>query len=244
MSALYADPFATQWYRLLDPPADHRDEAASYEAALERAHGFRPETLLELGAGAGHNASHLSKRFRCTLTDISEPMQALSRELNPTCEHLHGDMRTMRLGRVFDAVLVHDAIMYMCTEDDLRAVADTSFVHLRPGGVAVFAPDVVKERFEETTNLLACDDVANGRALRGIEWSWDPDPNDDTIWVEYCLVLRDGDDVRSLHDRTKEGLFSTAAWRRILESAGFSVESTERRDEDDVDEVFLCRRPT
>ncbi len=33
-----------------------------------------------------------------------------SRELNPDCEHVLGDMRTLRLGRTFDAVFVHDAV--------------------------------------------------------------------------------------------------------------------------------------
>jgi hypothetical protein len=61
------------WYRLLDPPADHLDEATSYREALERAAGPGAETLLELGAGAGHNAFYLKDRFRCTLTDIAEP---------------------------------------------------------------------------------------------------------------------------------------------------------------------------
>src|SRR4051812_46619548 len=90
------------WYRLLDPPEDHRDEAASYQQALERAASPRPETLLDLGAGAGHNAVHMKQRFRCTLTDLSEAMLGLSRALNPECEHVAGDMRTLRLGRTFD----------------------------------------------------------------------------------------------------------------------------------------------
>ena len=34
-----------------------------------------------------------------TLVDLSEEMLAVSRELNPECEHLQGDMRTLRLGR-------------------------------------------------------------------------------------------------------------------------------------------------
>src|SRR5438045_1944384 len=94
----------TPWYRLVDPPEDHREEAGSYQAALERGIVGRAETLLELGAGAGHNALHLKRRFRCTLTDISPEMQALSRELDPECEHLLGDMRSLRLDRTFDAV--------------------------------------------------------------------------------------------------------------------------------------------
>ena len=123
------------WYRLLDPPEDHADEAASYLAALDSALPPGAATLLELGAGAGHNALFLKPRFRCTLSDLSPGMQQLSRELNPDCEHVLGDMRTLRLGRSFDAVFVHDAIGYMTTPEDLLAALTTAFVHTRPGGV-------------------------------------------------------------------------------------------------------------
>lgn len=231
------------WYRLIDPPADHLDEAASYEAAFERGASPRPETLLELGAGAGHNAFHLKQRFRCTLTDISDEMAALSRELNPECEHLAGDMRTLRLGRSFDAVLVHDAVMYMLGEGDLLAAAHTAFLHTRPGGAAVFAPDHMRETFREASSTFARED--GGRALRGLEWDWDPDPADDTYLVEYAFLLREGREVRAVHDRHVEGLFARATWVRILTSVGYRVESFERPADDEgaTDEVFLCRRP-
>lgn len=229
----------TDWYRLVDPPADHADEAAAYQAALERAATPRPETLLEIGAGAGHNAFHLKRRFRCTLADLSPEMSALSRALNPECEHVLGDMRTMRLGRTFDAVLLHDAVMYMTSEEELRAAMETVFAHTRPGGAAVFAPDCVRETFREQTNLLEGDD--GGRSLRGLEWSWDPDPSDDTYAVEYTFLLRDGTDVRSVHDRHVEGLFSRATWVRLLEETGFRVDTFPRPLDDDThDEVFVC----
>jgi SAM-dependent methyltransferase len=131
----------SSWYRLLDPPADHAEEASIYRRALVEAIDGKATTLLELGSGAGHNAVHLKPHFECTLSDLSEPMLALSRALNPVCEHLLGDMRTLRLERTFDAVLVHDAICYLATESDLRAAIETAFVHTRPGGAAIFAPD-------------------------------------------------------------------------------------------------------
>lgn len=231
------------WYRLIDPPDDHAEETASYRAAIERGVAPAPETLLELGSGAGHNAVHLKQRFRCTLTDISEGMLALSRELNPDCEHHLGDMRTLRLGRTFDAVLVHDAVMYLLTEEDLFRAIETAFVHTRPGGAALFAPDHVSDAFREVTNYLQED--AGARSMRGIEWSWDPDPDDTTFITEYGFVFRDGHSVTSAHDRHVEGLFSKQTWTRLLTRAGFDVELTERRlDEDVCDEVFLCRRPT
>jgi hypothetical protein len=55
---------------------------------------------------------HLKARFAMTLVDLSGEMLAVSRRFNPECEHLQGDMRTVRLGRAFDAVFVHDAVDY------------------------------------------------------------------------------------------------------------------------------------
>jgi trans-aconitate methyltransferase len=46
-----------------------------------------------------------------TPVDLSTEMLAISRTLNPECEHIAGDMRTSRLERRFDAVFIHDAIM-------------------------------------------------------------------------------------------------------------------------------------
>jgi SAM-dependent methyltransferase len=230
------------WYRLLDPPADHLDEAISYQQSLERLASPSPQTLLELGAGAGHNAFHLKRRFRCTLTDVSDRMQGLSRELNPDCEHVLGDMRTLRLGRTFDALLVHDSVMYMTTEADLHAAAETAFVHTRPGGAAIFAPDYVRETFKEQALLHGDQDGV--RALRCLEWTWDPDPADDTYTVEYAFLLRDGTDIRAVHDRHIEGLFPKASWLRLLADVGYQVETTSRPlDNSGFDEVFVCRRP-
>ena len=232
----------TPWYRLIDPPADHLAEATVYTRALAGAVTGRAETLLELGAGAGHNALFMKRQFRCTLTDISPKMQALSRELNPDCEHLPGDMRTLRLGRQFDAVFVHDAVCYMTSLEDLAQAAATAFVLTRPGGAALFAPDYVRERFAETSTLLTADEGT--RSMRGVEWAWDPDPADTRYVVEYTFLLRDGQEVAAAHDHHDEGLFSIAEWTSVLERAGYKVSLIERPLDEDgqTDRVFLCRR--
>ena len=130
------------WFHLLSSPPDYAEEAEFARNLLAEA-GSAPRTVLELGSGGGNNASHLKAHFQLTLVDLSPGMLELSRDLNPECEHIVGDMKTLRLGRVFDAVFVHDAIMYMTTESDLRRALDTACVHCKPGGVAVFMPDVV-----------------------------------------------------------------------------------------------------
>ncbi|HZH02999.1 MAG TPA: class I SAM-dependent methyltransferase, partial [Myxococcaceae bacterium] len=229
------------WYHLVDPPEDHREEADCFQAAFEREISPAPVTLLELGSGAGNNALHLKHRFTCTLADLSPDMLALSREQNPDCEHVQGDMRTLRLGRTFDAVLIHDAICYMLTEEDLFAAASTAFVHTRPGGAAIFAPDCYRETLKDAAETLECD--RGDRSLRGLLWTWDPDPADDTYQVDFAFMLRDGATLRAVHDRHVEGLFPRETWRRLLSEAGFEVGTLERPIGDGkVDEVFLCRR--
>src|ERR671910_1417931 len=117
------------WWPLLSAPAAYAEEAEIFRRLLATAGDRAPETVLELGSGGGNNASHLKASFRLTLVDLSAGMLEVSRELNPGCEHVQGDMRTVRLGRVFDAVFVHDAVMYMTTAEDLRQAVETAFVH-------------------------------------------------------------------------------------------------------------------
>ena len=186
---LYTD--LAEWWPLLSAPADYEEEAEIYGRLLAEASQRPPVTLIELGSGGGNNASHLRSRFTLTLVEPSEGMLAHSRRLNPECEHVQGDMRTVRLGREFDAVFVHDAVCYMTTEEDLRRAIATAFVHCRPGGVALFAPDHLKETFADGTDHGGHN--GDGRSLRYLEWTWDPDPADSTYTVDYAYLLREQD---------------------------------------------------
>lgn len=229
------------WFHLLTAPEDYADEAAAYRDAFFAAGVRRGGTLLELGSGGGNNASFLKRDFICTLTDLSPRMLELSRTLNPECEHLEGDMRTLRLGREFDAVFVHDALMYLTSEDDLRRAIETAFVHCRAGGAALFAPDCVSETFAPRTDCGGHDGL--GRALRYLEWAWDPDPEDNTFIADFAILLREGYSIRVIQDRHVEGLFPRATWLRQLSDAGFVLSaSTGRADDGSVNETFVGKK--
>jgi ubiquinone/menaquinone biosynthesis C-methylase UbiE len=160
---LYSD--LAGWFHLLTAPADYTEEAAFYTQQLTDACDRPPKTVLELGSGGGNNASHMKAHFQMTLADLSPRMLDLSRSINPECEHIQGDMRTLRIGREFDAVFVHDAVVYMTMEADLKAAIDTAFIHCRRGGAALFAPDHVRENFTPGTDHGG-HDGDDGRALR------------------------------------------------------------------------------
>ena len=119
-----------RWWPLVSPPEDYAEEAA-FAAVLLRSAARPVRELLELGSGGGHNAVHLKAHFAMTLVDLAPEMLAVSAAINPELEHVEGDMRTVRLGRTFDAVMIHDAIAYMLTEDDLRATFATAMARRR-----------------------------------------------------------------------------------------------------------------
>jgi hypothetical protein len=239
---LYGD--LAPWFHLLTKPEDYAVESARYEQLIREA---LPDagTLFELGSGGGNNAMHLKQTFACTLSDLSPQMLSLSRTLNPECEHVLGDMRVLRLGRTFDAVFVHDAVMYMTTEGDLRAAIGTAFAHTRPGGVALFAPDCTRETFQGEDVAIGGHDGDDGRRLRYLEWIHDPNPDDTAYDVDFAVLMREpGRPVRVVHDHHVFGLFPEHSWLHLLEEAGFraKVESG-AADEATPQPVFVARRP-
>lgn len=236
-----------EWWPLLSPVEDYADEAVIYGDLLAE-DGGEGGTLLELGSGGGHLSSHLTGRFAMTLSDLSPEMVAMSRKLNPGCEHLIGDMRTLRLGRTFDRVLIHDAITYMLSEADLKAAFETAFVHLRPGGRVLLVPDEVRETLELTTAHGGVD-APDGRGLRYLEWTWMPDPDGTEVRVEYSYVLRHADGTtEGVHDPHVGAVFPRATWLRLLRAVGFEAEVRAVHVEDEarevvLTEVFMGRRP-
>jgi SAM-dependent methyltransferase len=232
------------WWPLISPPGDYEEEAAEAAAVLQTA-AVGVRDVLELGSGGGHNAVHLKQHFTMTLVDLSNGMLDVSRRLNPECEHRQGDMRTLRLGRHFDAVFIHDAVDYMTTEEDLRQALETAFVHCRPDGIAVFLPDCTTETFVPDSDHGGTD-APDGRGVRYLEWSWDPDPHDTWALTEYAFLLREADgSVRAVHDTHRLGLFPRDTWLRLLASVGLEPEAVQERTTEDRPPrtFFVGRRP-
>jgi hypothetical protein len=127
----------------------------------------------------------------------------------------------VRLGRLFDAVYVHDAIGYMATREDLLAALRSFAAHLPPGGPVLLQPDHVAGSFAPDTGHGG-HDAPDGRGLRYLEWTLAPEPGSTTFETHYAFLLREpGRPVRLVHDLHVQGLFTTAAWLGLLGEAGF-----------------------
>jgi SAM-dependent methyltransferase len=229
------------WFHLMTAPADYAEEAAFYLRELRKAASRPINTIVELGSGGGNNASHMKQHAVLTLVDRSPPMVELSKTINPECEHRVGDMRTVRLGRRFDAVFVHDAVDYLTTEDDLGAAILTASLHCEPGGAVLFAPDEVVETFRPATSSGGHSDRT--RSFHYDSRTWDPDPNDSTYLMEMTYRLEEtGRPARVIEDPHELGLFPRATWLALFGAAGLepTVVPFEHSEHDHVIDVFVA----
>jgi SAM-dependent methyltransferase len=236
---LYTD--LANWWPLLSPPdEDYAAEAAVTIDMLTATLGECPATILELGSGGGNNALYLTRHARMTLVDLAPGMLEVSRRLNPDAEHIEGDMRTVRLGRTFDAVVIHDAVMYLLTEDDLAAALATAHAHLKPGGAVIVLPDCVSETYRPNVESGG-EDAEDGRSMRYLIWCQEPIPGATEFHEDFLMLLRKPDgSVEAVHDRHTFGVFPRAAWLAAFRRAGFAAPIV--RSDPWRQDVFIARK--
>jgi len=244
------DDLAWLW-PLLSPPEHYEAEAATLHGLIDQHFadgltGGAKRSILELGAGGGHTLCHLADDFVRVAVDLSEPMLANCRALIPGIDARVGDMRTVRLGRTFDVVLVHDAIDYMTTAEDAQAALDTVAAHLAPGGIAFIAPTYTRETFVDGE---VADDgtTTDAQELTYFTYAHDPDPADDQVEMILLYLIRPTPDqaagprpVRVVEDRHICGLFANAAWLDMITAAGLRGELLEQAS--GAWSLFVARR--
>jgi SAM-dependent methyltransferase len=197
------------YYDLLYGDKDYAAEAAYVAGRLRQ---YTPDVshVLELGCGTGMHAHELALLgFDVTGIDISPAMCARAegrRKAQPhsVAERLAfraGDLRTMRLGRTFDAVIALFHVMsFQATLEDLHAAFRTAAVHLEPGGVFLFdfwyGPAVLAQRPEPRMKHIQYEGGVLTRASVPHH-----DMSRNTVRVEYTITVSDhGRDVVAIEE--------------------------------------------
>jgi SAM-dependent methyltransferase len=151
-----------------------------------------------------------------------------------TCEV--GDVRSVNIGRTFDAVIaLFHVISYQTTNKDLQAAFHVAANHLVPGGVFLFdvwhGPAVLMERPMERVKKVAGERFEVTRTARP-----ELDTNRSTVKVVYDMECRDrqsGDVVRFCEEHVVRYLFPTEI-DLLAQRYGMRVVATEE---------FLTSRP-
>lgn len=220
---LYTD-LAWIW-PFVSPPEDHAEEVATFRARFLRDAVPDGAAVLHLGSGGGSIDWHLKRHYRVTGVDLSPAMLDCARNLNPEVDYLAGDIRGVRLGRSFDAILLHDAVADMTTSADLQAAYSTAAAHLAPGGVLVTTPEQLRSHFRQ--HRVHSETHARGdRTVTTIEVDFDPDPTD--TWFETTfvfLIRREGQPLQVETDTHLSGLFALEEVLAILRAVGFEPQA-------------------
>jgi SAM-dependent methyltransferase len=135
--------FYDDLYENKDYPAE-----ANYVDTLIRKYLPEAQFLLDLGCGTGRHAiKFVEKGYTVLGVDRSPQMIAKARghreqvlpRIRERITFEQGDIRDLRLGRQFDAVVaLFHVISYQLSNDDLLAALTTAKTHLRENGVFIF----------------------------------------------------------------------------------------------------------
>lgn len=211
-----------KYWPIISPLEDYLEEGEYVAQVIKHTSPIEPQTVLDLGCGGGHDDFALKKHFQITGVDVSTDMLQLAKKLNPDVRYVKADMRTVRLKKKFDAVTIFDSINYMTTHDDLAALFETAFYHLKPGGVMITIVEETKESFvqNKTKSMVQ---AQNGIEVSFIENYYDPDPDDNTYEATFVFLIRDKGKLKIETDRHTCGIFTLQTWLDLLEETGFRV---------------------
>ena len=218
---LYGD-LAWTW-PIFSPVEDYIEENEETAKIIHEHSRIKVRTLLHLGCGGGHDDYTLKKHFEVTGVDISTSMINLAKKLNPEATYLVGDMRTIRLGKLFDTVAIFDSIDYMLAEQEVRSAFTTAFVHLRPGGVFLTYQENSLESFKQNHTEHSTHSRGD-TTITFIDNYYDPDPTDTTLEATFIYLIRKKGELQIETDRHTWGIFPKETWLTLLTGIGFDVE--------------------
>jgi ubiquinone/menaquinone biosynthesis C-methylase UbiE len=205
---------------ILSDPRDASDEAALYCKTIKKHSRIPSHTLLHLGCGAGSHDHTFQKHFQVTGVDISRGMLKIARKRNPKIDYHRGDMRTVRLDRQFDAVIIPESIVYMTTPNYLTKAIRTARLHLRPGGVLLIVAHT-QEEFREN-NFVYSGSKGNCE-VTVFENNHIVGSSKSCYEATMVYLIRRNGRLTIHSDRHRIGLFKAAVWSSLLKSEGFSV---------------------
>lgn len=115
------------------------------EIAGENVHGeadfveaYRPTSVLDAGCGTGRVAIELARRGISVVgVDIDPKMLATAREKAPELEWHLADLSTVRLGRLFDVIVMAGNVMIFLAPGTEGTVLKNMAAHLNPGGLLI-----------------------------------------------------------------------------------------------------------
>lgn len=179
-----------RYYDLCYRDKDYAAEVEYLDRLLQR-HAVSGRELIEFGSGTGKHGRLLAQRgYKVVGIERSAEMVARAQRV-AGFESRQGDIREVRLGRTFDAVLsLFHVVSYQTSNGDVQAVFARAAEHLRPGGLFVFdvwySPAVHAQRPEVRIKRLSDGPLQFTRLAEPAIHA-----NENRVDVHYTIIARD-----------------------------------------------------
>ena len=204
----------SKYYNLLYKDKDYAGEA-QFVHELLHAHLPGVKTVLDLGCGSGrHDFLLAEKGYAVTGVDRSEEMLVIAKKqienkiktearkeqnahldststLISTLSFIQGDIRTLNIGKQFDAIIsLFHVMSYQTSNEDLRAAFFTVRRHLKPGGIFIFdcwyGPGVLSDRPTVRVKRFEDEEIIVTRIAEPVMY-----PNENLVDVNYHVFVKD-----------------------------------------------------
>lgn len=213
-----------QWiWDLTSDTDDYKDLADYIIDKLQKYQIVDTKTVLHLGCGSGCMDYHLKKHFELTGVDLSEDMIKSAREKNPECFYLISDMRDFKSEKRYDAVIIPDSIDYMLSVREIENVYKNARKLLNENGVFLVIVGYDPEKFPQ--NRTTVDEVAyDDRLVTVIENNYVSEYSPNSFEATFVFLIREKDQLETIIDVQKLGLFKREIWLNEMIKAGFKTE--------------------
>ncbi len=201
-----------------------KDYAAEARRLDEIIRGAMPtaRTLLDVACGTGLHLQHmLAHGYTVEGVDLSPAMVTVARGRLPGIAVAIADMRTLNLGRRFDAVTcLFSAIGYQLEYHGMREAFAAMAEHLNPGGVLVVDGWIRPDSWRPTAiPRVESADSENIRVVRMAKY-W----REGMITrIDMHYLVANGDGVQYFVERHELAMNSTEAYSEAARAAGLEV---------------------
>ena len=178
-------------------------------------------SLLDVACGSGKHLEQLRDRYEVEGADLSAELLQIAAKRLPGVPLHRADMRTLNLGRRFDAVTcLFSAIGAAQSMDELHAAVSAMAGHLEPRGVLVLEPWIPRDEYLPGGLYSVTRDEPDLKVTR-MNIS---EREGDLAVLDFHWLVGTPGGIEYFTERHELGLFSDAEYKEAFEAAGLAVD--------------------